>query len=476
MVTTANLKLPEFIPMIATGVIGLVSIYYGKPFNFNHGLQTFEFVPGNEAEFAIRNLFQKETFLLIVVLAILYYVRKNIAFGFLLLGFYVFQAFAFGISRWLESLMRAHKFGGSTVFTMDTFLYVFLPPVTAFVLYYLTVNGDGFLSSLFSSSKKESSLLKEERVLFSMEEFISQNKKVLIRESGIIALLTFSMGLCLLIASFSFNGSIVLSFVAFLVIVGAGLFYFGARSWSVAMALMGFILSSVLILIIVICNFERMQWTQQIHSQIILLYVLNVVVSLAWVIPVFNALLNEEKFVNYIQNRDGSRIRNLLPNYQFQKLDLDQKHLDLYSDELIPWRKRRVVVIIFLTLQVLTCIGFPNFFVTFVYEYQSTTICRILLTANVIVVFTLLLTSILKWGLVMNRVYVTINMIIYGLGGISAILVTMQESLVTWRHLFGVVFNCAVAIVFADLLFKLNKRRRDLKKEISEDSELLDRI
>lgn len=458
----ANQGLFEFIPLAAAAVIGVITLLFHPIFNVVYGIQSFHTIV--EDKFSITafstNLLSKETFVFVVLLAVLYITRKNIRFGFILLSFFLFNVISYYLTHYFNITYFAFfEENQAPTFTLKGFLFEALPAIFSFIAYLMYFNRDKKVFRLFAEKRETKKVHRENRPEVTLKEFVEKNKGKLILESTILSISQVCFCIFVIIQSFSeYTVNPVMLIFAFVQLVGVTLFYFGSRGLNSLSAIFGFVITVFLPLALIAFLIENSKAAFGFGESIIIILLLNMLYMFIWGIPILGALTDEYRFVRFVQNRDFTRMFNEFPATRFPLKDLDQREVDTQSQALIPWNKRRVRSIIFLTLSALSFI-LTTMYLGLFERMDMNLNAMIFYLLNLVMSTMLIYTAILKWGLMLNQAIATTYLILYSCSTLISIYNILNASLVDTSQIVGLVIQLLLIAFFGEILHQLSKQR-----------------
>jgi len=454
-------NLIELIPLILTAVIGIITFFFHPVFNANYGLQSFHAeVEGKLAvSNLVTNLLSKETFIFIIVLAAIYLARKNIKLGFMLLGIYLFQVFSYHLLHFLNVNFFSFRESESPLFTLTGFLLEAVPVLAACAFYFAYFNRNNTLSNIFGNHREAKLIDRKNRPVVTLSEFVAMHKAKLILESTVLSVSQAIFCIFVMVQSFhEYTPNPVMLIFATLQLVGITLFYLGSRNLKSTTAIIGFVLVVLLPVLLIGFLVENYKAAFGFGPYIVWLIMLNMITMFIWGIPILGALTSEHRFVRFVQNRDYSRMFNQFPEFQFPIKDVNQTEVDMQSQALIPWKKRKVRSIIFLSFAAL------SFVVTSMYLdlFSSMSVgmsSLVFIQLNIVVSSLLLYAAILKWGLMLNQAIAITYLVIYSISVLASIYSLTEASLVSTGQMVSLVIQLVIIGFFAEILHQLSKQR-----------------
>ena len=157
------------------------------------------------------------------------------------------------------------------------------------------------------------------------------------------------------------------------------------------------------------------------------------------------------------------------------KFDGNQQAIDLYSDELIPWKQRKLATLLFLGLQGLGFMGFVDALIVWSYDFPGYGSWARLWTISEVMTMLLFYTAMLKWGMFQNRIYCVLMLITYSITSLFIAIQLINSSQAS--TLQGVLFliNLGIAIYFGYTLVQLVRRKQNnLHPILKQNPDILD--
>lgn len=470
----------EYVPLVLTVILFGFNMISGNPENYPIGIQSLYPAPFSFdvwIDALKNNLLSKEALVVVPAIAILYFGRRNIQLGISILGVYVVEIVIHGIV-----LILKRSFAPSSadfqfpVYHTSEVVVKFILPIVVLVLYWRYFDKHGYLRATFRLMREPKTIVDEERPVISIEDLQMNNSKLIQNEAFLMAISQVLFGIYLMI--FAYSKSDLLPFILLfgaVSVLGSTLLYIGAKSWNGGLATLGFVLQALVpFLVFSISAYDR-HIIGRLQEGVVMLSFFSLIVLLVWGIPIMRALMNPNHLIHFVQNRDNSRIHNAKPGFQMDKFDGNQKSIDLYSDELVPWKQRKLGVLLFLGFQAVGFIGLSYVMINLSYTFYENGSGFKFLTISEVIVLLMLYVAILKWGMFQNMVYCILMLISYGLTTIMQVFQLLNASEVSLLQ--GIVFLMVVAITiyFGYMISQLAQRRRKNENPIvKQNPDILD--